>query len=168
MSAGTNHTIVNNGKHVWSVLDLTNMLLITTFHHWKVEARGPSPHGSTADVTCTWMWLNLSLLQGKANDQYPPLFRFCFAFASSLLHNHHRNTRHLLLSRRHCNLFTPFHFNRPSASTMAGRSRILPILGLTGAVGAGYYLYQAGGDPKVAEKKFESTHLRRTDIQTMH
>jgi len=33
-----------------------------------------------------------------------------------------------------------------------------PLLwgGLAVAGGAGYYLYSAGGDPKVAEKKFES------------
>ena len=35
------------------------------------------------------------------------------------------------------------------------RSRILPALGLVGVGGAAYYLYQAGGDPKVAEKKME-------------
>lgn len=34
------------------------------------------------------------------------------------------------------------------------------ILGLALAGGVGYYFYQAGGDPKVAEKKLEGT----TDI----
>jgi hypothetical protein len=29
--------------------------------------------------------------------------------------------------------------------------------GLAAAAGVGYYLYQSGGSPKVAEKKFEST-----------
>ncbi len=42
---------------------------------------------------------------------------------------------------------------------MVGR-RILTWGGL-GAVGAGtYYLYSAGGDPKLAEKKFERTMSR--------
>jgi len=36
------------------------------------------------------------------------------------------------------------------------RSRLPLILGLTAAGGVGYYLYSAGGNPKVAEKKFES------------
>jgi hypothetical protein len=43
---------------------------------------------------------------------------------------------------------------------MAGRppptkSRLPLYLGLTVAAGAGYYLYTAGGNPKVAEKQFE-------------
>lgn len=33
--------------------------------------------------------------------------------------------------------------------------RGLTILGLAAAGGAGYYLYSAGGDPKVAQKNFE-------------
>jgi hypothetical protein len=39
------------------------------------------------------------------------------------------------------------------------RSRLPLILGLTAAGGVGYYLYTAGGNPKVAEKKFESMYL---------
>jgi len=35
------------------------------------------------------------------------------------------------------------------------KSRTPLILGLAVAGGVGYYFYQAGGDPKVAEKKFE-------------
>ncbi|MCJ1249513.1 hypothetical protein MMC30_006738 [Trapelia coarctata] len=38
---------------------------------------------------------------------------------------------------------------------MAGRSRAVPILGAVAAGGVAYYLYSAGGNPKVAEKKFE-------------
>lgn len=41
---------------------------------------------------------------------------------------------------------------------MAGRSRVVPILGVVAAGGVGYYLYAAGGDPKLAEKKFESVY----------
>jgi hypothetical protein len=33
--------------------------------------------------------------------------------------------------------------------------RGLTVVGLAAAGGAGYYLYKAGGDPKVAEKNFE-------------
>ena len=33
--------------------------------------------------------------------------------------------------------------------------RALTVLGLAVAGGAGYYLYTAGGDPKVAQKQFE-------------
>ncbi|KAL3424487.1 hypothetical protein PVAG01_03768 [Phlyctema vagabunda] len=36
------------------------------------------------------------------------------------------------------------------------RSRVPLYLGLTAAGGVGYYLYSAGGSPKVAEKQFES------------
>lgn len=35
------------------------------------------------------------------------------------------------------------------------KSRLPLYLGLAAAGGVGYYFYQAGGDPKVAEKKFE-------------
>ena len=34
-------------------------------------------------------------------------------------------------------------------------SRALKIGGTVAAVGAGYYFYQAGGDPKAAQKRFE-------------
>lgn len=36
------------------------------------------------------------------------------------------------------------------------KSRLPLILGTTAAAGVGYYLYSAGGNPKVAEKQFES------------
>lgn len=36
-------------------------------------------------------------------------------------------------------------------------NRGVTIGGLAVAGGVGYYLYSAGGDPKVAEKKFEGT-----------
>jgi len=36
------------------------------------------------------------------------------------------------------------------------RSQLPLYLGLTAAGGVGYYMYQAGGRPKVAEKRFES------------
>lgn len=36
------------------------------------------------------------------------------------------------------------------------RSRTPLILGIAAAGGVGYYLYSAGGSPKVAEKNFES------------
>ncbi|KAL8826935.1 MAG: hypothetical protein Q9191_003490 [Dirinaria sp. TL-2023a] len=37
---------------------------------------------------------------------------------------------------------------------MAGR-RVVPVLATLGVVGGGYYLYTAGGDPKVAKKEIE-------------
>jgi len=39
------------------------------------------------------------------------------------------------------------------------KSRVPLILGLTAAGGVGYYLYTAGGNPKVAEKQFEGMLL---------
>jgi len=36
------------------------------------------------------------------------------------------------------------------------KSRLPLYLGVTVAGGVGYYLYNAGGNPKVAEKQFES------------
>lgn len=35
------------------------------------------------------------------------------------------------------------------------KSRVPLALGLAGAGGIGYYLFNAGGNPKAAEKKFE-------------
>ena len=35
------------------------------------------------------------------------------------------------------------------------KSRMPALLGLTAAGGIGYYLYSAGGDPKVAKKQAE-------------
>lgn len=35
------------------------------------------------------------------------------------------------------------------------KSRVPLAVGLTAAAGVGYYLYQSGGNAKVAEKKFE-------------
>ncbi|KAH8596527.1 hypothetical protein B0O99DRAFT_620685 [Bisporella sp. PMI_857] len=40
------------------------------------------------------------------------------------------------------------------------KSRLPLVLGLTAAGGVGYYLYSAGGSPKVAEKQFESDLAR--------
>jgi hypothetical protein len=40
---------------------------------------------------------------------------------------------------------------------MAGR--VVKLGGVAAAAGVGYYLYSAGGDPKLAEKKFERAHL---------
>lgn len=38
---------------------------------------------------------------------------------------------------------------------MAARSRIVPIVGGLTVIGGGYYLYNAGGDRKVAKKEIE-------------
>lgn len=47
------------------------------------------------------------------------------------------------------------------------KSRIPLFLGLTVAGAGGYYLYAAGGDPKVAQKKVErkSQHLKLFESQ---
>lgn len=45
------------------------------------------------------------------------------------------------------------------------RSRLPLLLGLTAAGGAGYYLYGAGGSPKVAEKQFEGKFQNLADTQ---
>jgi len=39
------------------------------------------------------------------------------------------------------------------------KSKIPLAVGLTAAAGVGYYLFQAGGNPTVAEKKFEGESL---------
>ena len=57
---------------------------------------------------------------------------------------------------------------------MAGRppptkSRLPLYLGTIVAAGAGYYLYTAGGNPKVAEKQFErkqASVARRRNLQS--
>lgn len=41
---------------------------------------------------------------------------------------------------------------------MAAKSRIPLILGVSAAGGVGYYLYNAGGSPRAAEKRFESKY----------
>jgi len=43
------------------------------------------------------------------------------------------------------------------------RSRLPLILGGTAVAGVGYYLYNAGGSPKAAEKQFESTFAHFQD-----
>jgi hypothetical protein len=43
-------------------------------------------------------------------------------------------------------------------------SRAFKIGGGLAAVGAGYYFYQAGGDPKAAQKRFEG----RTSFNLTH
>lgn len=37
--------------------------------------------------------------------------------------------------------------------------RAVTVVGLTAAAGAGYYLYTAGGDPKVAQKNFQGRSI---------
>lgn len=54
-----------------------------------------------------------------------------------------------------------FHSSIPSEhhTTLANMSgRVLRLGGVAAAAGVGYYLYQAGGDPKAAEKRFEGMH----------
>lgn len=48
------------------------------------------------------------------------------------------------------------------------RSRLPVYLGATAVAGVGYYLYAAGGNPKIAEKKFEGglTRSYSLDAQT--
>jgi hypothetical protein len=41
--------------------------------------------------------------------------------------------------------------------------RAITVFGLVAAGGAGYYLYHAGGDPKVAQKMAQGAQLRTTD-----
>jgi hypothetical protein len=41
-------------------------------------------------------------------------------------------------------------------------NRILQVGGLAAAGGAAYYLYSAGGNPKLAEKKMERKHASFT------
>ena len=43
---------------------------------------------------------------------------------------------------------------------MAGR-KVIPVLATLGLVGSGYYLYTAGGDPKVAKKEIEREKAMR-------
>jgi hypothetical protein len=43
------------------------------------------------------------------------------------------------------------------ASTVSMSRRLVTIAGVTAVGGGAYYLYSAGGDPKLAEKQFERT-----------
>lgn len=62
---------------------------------------------------------------------------------------------HNRIASSSCSLDSPTSQN---TFTMAQpRSRAPLILGLTAAGGVGYYLYSAGGSPKVAQKKVEGT-----------
>lgn len=45
---------------------------------------------------------------------------------------------------------------KPHKTTTMSKSKAPVFFGLTAAGGIGYYLYSAGGNPKAAEKKFES------------
>ena len=42
------------------------------------------------------------------------------------------------------------------------------VLGVTAASGVGYYLYNAGGSPRAAEKQFESELLASSSIRQHH
>jgi hypothetical protein len=42
-------------------------------------------------------------------------------------------------------------------------NRALPVIGLAAAGGVGYYLYSAGGDPKLAEKKAERMYTTHSN-----
>jgi len=45
-------------------------------------------------------------------------------------------------------------------------NRAIPAIGVAAAAAAGYYLYSAGGDPKLAEKKAEC--MAKHPIMTEH
>lgn len=46
-------------------------------------------------------------------------------------------------------------------------NRVLQVGGVTALAAVGYYMYQAGGDPKAAEKRFEGTALNTNPMDTM-
>jgi len=46
---------------------------------------------------------------------------------------------------------------------MAAKTRAPIVLGLTAASGLGYYFYNAGGNPKVAQRQFETDTHRAAD-----
>jgi len=48
---------------------------------------------------------------------------------------------------------------------MAAKSRVPLALGITAAGGVGYYLYNAGGSPRAAEKQFESEYCPSSSTQ---
>merc|ERR1712225_216091 len=56
------------------------------------------------------------------------------------------------------------HFHTTKSSIMSRRG--LTIAGLALAGGAGYYLYSAGGDPKVAQKKMEADAHKLSERST--
>jgi hypothetical protein len=49
-------------------------------------------------------------------------------------------------------------YHHTNTFTMAARSRLPLIAGLGAATFGGYYMYRAGGSPKVAEKQMESMY----------
>lgn len=53
----------------------------------------------------------------------------------------------------------------PASLPTMSKSRMPLYLGLTAAGGVGYYLYNSGGKPKVAEKQFESRYSLPPNIQ---
>jgi hypothetical protein len=52
---------------------------------------------------------------------------------------------------------------RPHSNHIIMSNRALPVIGLAAAGGVGYYLYNAGGDPKLAEKKMERMSLMQRE-----
>lgn len=71
---------------------------------------------------------------------------------TSLLTNHQNHTSSLYF----CSVYSSNKHIAPSVKMAAPKSRLPVILGGTALAGVGYYLYTAGGSPKVAEKQFES------------
>lgn len=50
---------------------------------------------------------------------------------------------------------------------MAARSRLPLIAGLGAATFGGYYMYRAGGSPKVAEKEMERTYKTAASLNEL-
>ena len=79
----------------------------------------------------------------------------CGFDSQSLLHVNGRRIYSKILKTVPSRLW-PLRSIESTRHTMAQPKSQLPlILGLTAAGGIGYYLYTAGGNPKVAEKQFE-------------
>ena len=100
-------------------------------------------------VTPNSLCLELSLFLQRESNKYCRSCLFNLLLIQFIFYNQSTNSSTL------SNNFLQPH----NTSTMAARSRLPLIAGLGAATFGGYYMYRAGGNPKVAEKQIERMYL---------
>jgi len=117
-----------------------------------VDGWAASPQTLYVIVICSWLLQHAQSASARgAPFPFDLSFR-CFSPSSFDFHLRLHSNPNSILSTEVSHYFVKSH-------TMAQPKSRLPLLiGTAAAGGVGYYLYTAGGNPKVAEKQFEGAH----------
>ena len=136
---------------------------VSSPHHQSSHKRKPGHAEGTNDVTVIGHALLLFRLVCSFFHHYHRVASYFFS--NILKPEYHASSPVQPTIERFTSRNPPFlnHFKTKS-SIMSNRA--LQIGGLAVAGGVGYYLYNAGGDPKVAEKKMEGQDALFTTIVT--